>query len=342
MSTSHTHQSRLNKENPTVSVIIPAYKVAPFIRETLDSVFAQTFKDFEVILINDDSPDTRELEKELETHRREIVYLKQPHKGAGGARNAGLQVARGEYVAFLDGDDVWLPEFLSEQLRLIRSDNSYDLTYADAINFGPGVPESITNMAYNPSHGNVSFLKILCGECNIVTSTVVARRELIMQVGCFNERFKNSQDFDLWLRLAKDGDARITYQQKVLVRRRIYPGSLASDPLCSFAGELEVLNSMRRRNDLSALEKETLENTLRRRQATVEILKGKQELTIGDFKKAAASFSQATKYWPSKKINMVLFCLRVAPRVLQRVYKAKSVWFKAPLRDSTDNHQLRP
>lgn len=308
---------------PTVSVIIPAYKVAPFIRETLDSVFAQTFTDFEAIVINDDSPDTPELEQALETYNGKIIYLKQPNRGAGAARNSGLRIARGEYVAFLDGDDVWLPEFLSEQLKLIRSDGGYDLVYADAINFGEKGYDSATNMAYNPSYAEVTFLKLLCGECSIVTSTVLARRELIMRVGCFNERFVNSQDFDLWLRLAKDANARMTYQQKVLVRRRIYRGSLASDPLRSFAGELAVLDNMRGRNDLTAADREALENTMRKRQATVEVLKGKQELTVGDFKKAAESFAEANKHWPSKKLGVVLICMRFAPRVLQRVYQMR-------------------
>jgi glycosyltransferase involved in cell wall biosynthesis len=322
MSSSAINQTPTTEFTPTVSVIIPAYKVAPFIRETLDSTFAQTFTDFEAIVINDDSPDTPQLEQALESYSGKIVYLKQPNRGAGAARNSGLRVACGEYVAFLDGDDVWLPEFLTKQLKLIRSDGGYDLAYADALNFdeqGYGG----TNMAYNPSHGEVTFMKLLCGECSIVTSTVLARREPIMRVGCFNERFVNSQDFDLWLRLARDAGARIIYQEKVLAHRRIYRGSLASDPLRSFAGELAVLNSMRGRNDLTAAEREVLENTIRKRQATVEVLKGKQELTVGDFKKAAESFAKANKYWPSRKLGMVLICMRFAPRVLQRVYQMR-------------------
>ena len=323
MSTPAIDQTPTNQAAPAVSVIIPAYKVAPFIRETLDSVFAQTFTDFEAIVINDDSPDTPQLEQVLESYSGKIIYLKQPNRGAGAARNSGLRVARGEYVAFLDGDDVWLPEFLAEQLKLMRSDRGYDLAYADAINFGEQGYYGATNMAFNPSHGEVTFLNLLCGECNIVTSTVLARREPIMRVGCFDEGFVNSQDFDLWLRLAKDANARITYQQKVLARRRIYHGSLASDPLRSFGGELAVLNSVRARSDLTIEETEALENTIRKRQATVEILKGKQELTVGDFKKAAESFAEANKYWPSRKLEMVLICMRIAPRVLQRVYQMR-------------------
>lgn len=323
MSTSAINQTPTTDITPTVSVIIPAYKVAAFIRETLDSVFGQTFTDFEAIVINDDSPDTPQLEEALAGYSGRIVYLKQPNRGAGAARNSGLRVARGEYVAFLDGDDVWLPDFLAEQLQLIRSDGGYDLVYADSINFGEQAYDNATNMAHNPSYGEVTFLKLLCGECSIVTSTVLARREPIMRVGCFNERFVNSQDFDLWLRLARDANARITYQQKVLARRRIYRGSLASDPLRSFAGELAVLDSMRGRTDLTEAERKALENTLRKRQATVEVLKGKQELTVGDFKKAAESFAEANKYWPSRKLEMVLICMRIAPRVLQRVYQMR-------------------
>jgi glycosyltransferase involved in cell wall biosynthesis len=324
MSTSQTGEASPAEANPTVSVIIPAYQVAPFIRETLDSVFAQTFTDFEVIIINDDSPDTPQLEQELERYSGRIVYLKQPNQGAGAARNTGLRVARGKFVAFLDGDDAWLPDFLSEQLKLIRSDEGYDLVYANSINFGEVAHDPPTNMTLNPSRGDVTFLKILSGECNIFTSTVLVRRELVMQVGCFNEQFRNSQDFDLWLRLAKDANARITYQKKVLGRRRIYRGSLASDPLRSFAGELAVLDSMRQRNDLTAAERETLENTVKKRQATVEVLKGKQELNSGDFKKAAKLFTEANRHWRSRKIEMVLICLRIAPRVLQRVYRIRS------------------
>ena len=323
MTISETAQSDLRPPRPTVSIIVPAYNVAPFMPETLNSVFAQTFRDFEVIVVNDGSPDTLELEEMIETYRCRIIYLKQANQGAGAARNAGLRVARGEFVAFLDGDDVWLPNFLHEQLRLIRSDGGYDLVYADAINFGDGSSGETTNMEANPSAGEVTFKKLLCGECNVVTSTVLARREPIMRVGAFDERFLNSQDFDLWLRLAKDAKARITYQQEVLVRRRIYEGSLASDPLRSFAGELAVLSSTQQRNDLTVQEREVLEQTLRKRQATVKILNGKQQLERGDFKKAVESFAAANKYCWSLKVSIVLLGLRIAPRLLQQASRLR-------------------
>src|SRR5262245_33441277 len=98
-----------SKQSPSVSVIIPAYNIAPFIAEALESVLAQTFTDYEIIVVNDGSPDTEELERVLAPYLSRIRYFKQENQGAGAARNAGLNVATGEYVAFLDGDDVWYP-----------------------------------------------------------------------------------------------------------------------------------------------------------------------------------------------------------------------------------------
>ena len=104
-----------------VSVIIPAYNTAAYITETLDSVFAQTFKDFEVIVVNDGSPDTEDLERVLQPYRARIVYVKQENRGVSGARNAGILRARGEFLAFLDSDDVWLPDYLAEQMKFLEA-----------------------------------------------------------------------------------------------------------------------------------------------------------------------------------------------------------------------------
>jgi glycosyltransferase involved in cell wall biosynthesis len=103
-----------------VSVIIPAYDVAPYIAETLNSVFAQTKSAFEVIVVNDGSPDTEELEEVLQPFRDRIVYLKQENRGLFGARNTGLRAATGDLIA-LDGDDIWMPQYIERQTQFLRS-----------------------------------------------------------------------------------------------------------------------------------------------------------------------------------------------------------------------------
>src|SRR5277367_3487063 len=101
---------------PRVSVIIPTYKTADLIAGCLDSVFAQTYSNFEAMVVNDGSPDTPDLEVALQPYMGRIVYIKQENKRAAGARNNAIRQARGEFVAFLDSDDSWMPDHLSSQM----------------------------------------------------------------------------------------------------------------------------------------------------------------------------------------------------------------------------------
>lgn len=313
----------LTSPTPEVSVVIPAYKVAPFIKETLDSVLAQTFTDYEIIIINDGSPDTPELESVLGPYFSKINYLKQENKGAGAARNAGLQVARGRYVAFLDGDDVWYPSFLVKQLELIKSNGGYDLVYANALLFGNSPWAGKTYMDRDPSNGPATFEALIGERCLVITSGVLARRQPIMEVGLFDEGLRNSQDFDLWVRIAKRPEARLNYQRTVLLKHRVHPGSLASDGIKSVEGELKVLNKVRQWPDLTTSERATLEGTIALRSASVEVDRGKRSLTQGDFDLAANSFRFANDYYRSWKLGLVLACIRVAPNFLRWCYKIR-------------------
>ena len=312
-----------NKCKPLVSVVIPAYKVSGFIKETLESVLSQTFNDYEIIVINDGSPDTQLLEEQIKSYSHLITYLKQPNGGAGAARNAGIRAAQGELIAFLDGDDVWLPNFLTSQLELLNSDDGFDLVYADAINFTNAGLSQSTNMDMNPSEGKVTVESLISARCSVITSSVVVRRSRVLAVGCFDERFRNSQDFDLWLRLAKHG-ARFTYQKRVLVHRRIYQGSLASNPVNSLEGEIKVLENARDKGDLSSAEQSVLLETLELRRATAGIWRGKQKLSTGEFDSALTDFDLANHYFRSWKLRLVTLWLRLAPRSLQRIYLARS------------------
>src|ERR1039457_5075139 len=118
--------------DPLVSVIIPTYQVAQYIAATLDSVLAQTFKDYEIIVVIDGSSDTEELEKVLAPYRDRISYLRQEHQGVSAARNTGIRAARGKYIAPLVGDDMWASENLAAQLALLEADPSLDMVYAAA------------------------------------------------------------------------------------------------------------------------------------------------------------------------------------------------------------------
>ena len=218
----HSHFDSVAALMPHISVIIPTYKTAEFIAEALDSVFAQTFTDFEVIVINDGSPDTSELEQVLARYRERIIYLKQENRGPGAARNLGIRQARGEYIAFLDSDDCWLPDYLASQMKLFEETPSLDVVYSDAQYFGDPVFAGKTYMQICPSNGPVTLESLIREDCQVITSCSVARRQVVMDVGLFDERldFRGSEDFDLWLRIVYHG-GHIAYQKKVLGRLSI-------------------------------------------------------------------------------------------------------------------------
>lgn len=143
------HTSR----RPAVSVIIPAYNAAQYVGEALESVFAQTFADYEVIVVNDGSPDTDELERVLAPYMERTTYLKQENRGPSGARNTGIERARGKYVALLDSDDLWLSDYLTKQVALLDADPELDLVYSDALIFGDSTLAGRTFMEMAPSRG---------------------------------------------------------------------------------------------------------------------------------------------------------------------------------------------
>ncbi len=310
--------------SPKVSVIAPAYNVASYIVEAVNSVFAQTFTDYEVIVVNHGSPDTNELERELTPYMDRIIYLKTENKGVGAACNAALKVARGEYIAFLDADDAFLPQHLSEQLELLEKHEGYDLVYADAVTFGELATPGRTVMDENPSDGDVTFSSLLEGKCSAITTTVVTRRDPILEVGMFDESLRSSQDLDLWLRLAKRKGARMSYQRKALARHRIYEAGLAADDLGSLEEEVTVLKKASQRSDLTPVEQEAIQRTVPKRRAVIEAWRGKERLRDGDFAGAIESFSESHSLVPNRKLQMVIWSLRIAPRLFQRIYGTRA------------------
>src|SRR5437667_7582647 len=198
---------------PRISVIIPAYKTAHLIAGCLDTVMAQTFQNFEAVVVNDGSPDTPELEKVLAPYMDRIVYIKQPNKRAAGARNTAIQQARGEFLAFLDSDDSWLPEHLAAQMKLADADPSLDLIYSNALVVGNPAREW-EFMDRCPSNGEPTFAALITERCQIPISTVVVRKTALVKAGGFDETLPRCDDYDMWVRTAFHG-AKIGYGRTV-------------------------------------------------------------------------------------------------------------------------------
>jgi glycosyltransferase involved in cell wall biosynthesis len=312
----------LDRKAPRVSVIIPAYNVAPYISETLATVFAQTFTDFEVIIVNDGSPDTGEFELAMAPYLGRVRYLKQENRGASAARNAGLRAAHGELIAFLDADDLWSPNYLEDQLEFIRV-YGCDLACADAMIFGvsadAGRSYMDSLMEAAPPEGLVTFLELVNADRSLITSGVVVRRDLVLEVGLFDEALRNAQDFDLWLRLARQG-ARLAYQRKVLLSYRSRPNSLTGDAINSHRRELRVFDKIEQSYEFAPAEREEVSAVIKSRRALLEYELGKLYLVPGDFAAARQSFANANNLEHSWKARLALWLTRIAPGLLRGLY----------------------
>lgn len=311
-----------NESTPAVSVIIPAYNAAKYIAETLDSVFNQTFTSHELIVINDGSPDTEELERELRAYSARVRYIKQENRGAAAARNAGLHVAKGEFVAFLDADDRWYPNFLEEQIEFLRSSNA-DLVYSDALLSGESPLAGRSFMEVQPSRGPVTPESLLAIKVTVLTSVVLARKKPILEVGLFDEAIKRGHDFDLWLRLAKLG-VRFAYQHKVLAEHRIMETGLSGDTISQLKRTLDVLETIQAREELTPAEDAALQQNLNRTHAELALENGKQKLLAKDFAGALQSFNEAKKFRKSWKLALVTLGVRIAPEMVWRVYHRRN------------------
>ncbi len=316
-------ESRFAQATPVVSIIIPAYNVANYIGEAIDSVLHQDFTSYEIIVINDGSTDTLELEQVLEPVRERIVYLNQENSGISVARNAGLRVARGEYIALLDADDAWLPFKLSEQLEFLKK-HSYDMVYADAFLFGESPwKQGTTFMDNAPSMGEVTLESLLDLRATIVVSTVLVRKDLFMQAGGFDECDRNiPEDFDAWLRLLNAG-ARIGYQRRVLAKYRYRSDSVSAKRVKLHDGALRVLNKTCRTMNLTASEMAALKRTERKLKTIIGVERGKTMIVKGEYENAFAFLSEERKTNKSWKIPVTLLALRTFPFLLQRFLQSR-------------------
>jgi glycosyltransferase involved in cell wall biosynthesis len=310
---------------PLVSVIVPAYNVAEFIGEALDSVLAQTFTDYEIIVVNDGSPDTEKLEKALAPYMSRIIYLKQENRGVSAARNAGIAAARGSLIAFLDGDDTWLPNYLKIQVSRIQADATIDVLYPNVIMFGDSSDDGEEFMSICPSSGEVTFERLLLQECN-VSNCSIARRDTIIRAGLFDESLRSVEDFDLWLRVIKQG-GRIAYHRNVLARYRRRPGSLTADPVRLSEHILKVLSKIKETMELTPSEQATLEIQLRHFQALLRLQEGKRAFFSGDTAGAIKGLTEANRFFHNRKFAITLMMLRIAPRLLLRAYDLRDRFY---------------
>jgi len=202
------------RESPTVSVIIPAHNYARYLSYAIESVRAQTWDDWECIVVDDGSTDeTPELLARLTIEAPRLVVVSQSQQGLSAARNAGLRKARGEFIQFLDADDLLLPTKLATHVQALQSDLDVDIVYGPTRYFDDAHPE-VSRTSFRgpegpeppplPGRGNAVIERFLAGNQMTVVAPLV-RRSIFDAVGSFDERLRRMEDWDLWLRCAIAG-----------------------------------------------------------------------------------------------------------------------------------------
>ncbi len=319
-------KSPIDSSTERVSVIIPSYNVAPYIKETLDSVFAQTYRNFEVIVVNDGSPDTVALEDALLPYCDRITYIKQENRGLSGARNTGLRAATGTLVALLDADDLWMPNYLEEQTSFLREHPEFDLVYCNSIFFGDSIYDGKDWMTVCPSDGEATAAAIISRRCHVFVA-VTARREVLGSLG-FDESLRSCEDFDCWLRLTAAGH-KIGYHRKILVRYRKHNSSLSANPARMAEFNIRVLTQSLSLWPPDSEEVRLLLRAKANKIIELETLRSKLALQNQDIPAAIAHLQTANTYKKSIKISAVISLLKLAPAMVLAVLKLRGSLFRA-------------
>jgi glycosyltransferase involved in cell wall biosynthesis len=279
--------------SPKVSIVLPTFNRGHYLRETVASVMAQTFEDWELVIADDGSDvPTRDYLRGLALDARVTVTF-QRHSGRPAvARNVALRLARGEYVAFLDSDDVWDPRKLSLQMAELERRPRRHWCYCAFLRVDAD-GRVLAEEAQRPWQAPVGqiFAAILLAKVSLRTPCIVARRDLIARVGAFDERLADAEDLDLWMRLALVADAAVV--DEPLVQVRVAAGSYTSRMRYARADLLAVIEK------LQALAASRWQPLLRRERARHAMRLAREYAEAGEVQKALATLRGSLRFsWP--------------------------------------------
>lgn len=223
---------------PVVSIIMPAFNADRFIAETIRSVRTQTFDAWELLVVDDGSTDGTAQVVETFSKDLRIRLLRQKNAGVAAARNSALKNARGEWVAFLDADDVWCPEKLAEQVKAVERQPQANLVFT---NYYLWDGERDLELRFKSGKFPAcDFERRLIFYNLFGMSSVLLRRDALERVGEFDQQVAPAEDWDLWLRLADDG-LRAAGVDKPLLRYRLWSGNASKNSIRMMQANIRVL-----------------------------------------------------------------------------------------------------
>ena len=301
---------------PTFSVVIPTYNQADFLKVAIQSVLDQTFKDFEVIIVNNYSTDyTRDVIGQVNDSRVRVINFNN-HGVIGAGRNVGIKASRAPYVAFLDSDDTWAETKLDRVARAIEDNPQAGLFAHIQEMVWHGPTPSRTHFGPPPGFsGDVHQYLLLSGNLLATSSAVVARQRL-EQVNCFSEdtALVTAEDYDLWLKLSRV--CSFHFIPEVLGTNQFHEGSASANIERHLAGILSVLDI--HCNQTRDSEPAYPSHAVRRRYSSVYYYGGRRLQRTGEFRKPLVYYIKALRTYPLYLKAYGALALLLADRVVGR------------------------
>lgn len=256
---------------PTISVILPTYNRAKFIARAINSILNQTYTDYEIIVVDDGSVDnTKEI---LKPYMGKIEYIYHEHLGASAARNVGIKAAKGEYIAFLDSDDEWLPEKLSIQMSSLASDEKIVAHSVNAVFSPRGDRKNTTfeecKFSLKQRSGILEnpFFWLLKYHALVAPQTTLCRKKAVLAAGLFDESIPYLEDYEFMCRLALQGNWSFCWDKLVIVHRETEIGSQLShvyrkDPIETFLMRKRICEKFLKNPKIMGLERKAVSDYL--------------------------------------------------------------------------------
>ncbi len=280
----------MSVRNPLISVITPTYNRADFIGEAVESVLAQTYPHFELLIVDDGSTDnTPEVLQRFNEDER-VRLFRQENQGQSIARNVALAEAKGDFICFLDSDNYWPREKLEQQLRIFEQSPEVDVLYGDNVIINEtGEETSRKNMARHSGRIAAQMIRDNC----VAMNTTMARRRCFDEMGGMSGKRRVADDYDLWLRFSATYEFR--YEPEYWAWYRVMDDQISSDKTRRFQVNEDIIHDFRR-DYPSALSKAEFDKGF----AHFYIRKGRYLGSVGQKKEGLREVMKALRYAPAE------------------------------------------
>lgn len=306
---------------PLVSVIMPAYNVEPYIGDAIRSTLAQTFTDFELIVVDDGSKDgTAEVVKELARQDRRVSLVQQANRGLAGARNSAMRAARGEYFALLDSDDMWDPQYLEAQLALLDARPAVDIVTGNGWYLG-GPRHGQVARPYPDPRRDPELASIIGDEWSVFIMSVF-RRRVYTEIGPFDESMRSNEDYDFWLRAALAGLI-FARNDRPLGHYRVRTDSLSASNVRMLRGILCVYTKLKAQIAGRPHELQILQRQISRFEGELLAAEARLAIEIADFDAAQAYLAALHQRRGGASLRFAHFLSRWAPSMLTRALRLR-------------------